>query len=163
MLGKVHSSAKPAPESGKDDNHLKGYVSREKMTPGPQATAKVARQPRRRRAGAARRRAPLAGPRATRCARGERAGRARHADVDLGVPADAARRHRPPAALAAGRRDLPPRALAGLQGDHRSRGQAPPALGQRARVAPARAADRVRRAPGGDRVGDRPRRLSPAS
>ena len=34
------------------------------------------------------------------------------------------------------------------------------ALDQRARVAPARAADRVRRAAGGDRVGDRPRAQS---
>lgn len=31
VLGMCHSSAKPAPESAKDDNHLKGYVSREKM------------------------------------------------------------------------------------------------------------------------------------
>lgn len=31
VLGMCHSSAKPAPEAGKDDNHLKGYVSREKM------------------------------------------------------------------------------------------------------------------------------------
>lgn len=31
VLGMCHSSAKPAPEPGKDDNHLKGYVSREKM------------------------------------------------------------------------------------------------------------------------------------
>lgn len=31
ILGMCHSSAKPAPEPGKDDNHLKGYVSREKM------------------------------------------------------------------------------------------------------------------------------------
>ncbi len=31
VLGMCHSSAKPAPEPGKDDNHRKGYVSREKM------------------------------------------------------------------------------------------------------------------------------------
>lgn len=31
VLGMCHSSAKPAPESAKDDNHRKGYVSREKM------------------------------------------------------------------------------------------------------------------------------------
>lgn len=31
VLGMVHSSNKPAPEPPKDDNHLKGYVSREKM------------------------------------------------------------------------------------------------------------------------------------
>lgn len=31
VLGMCHSSAKPAPEPAKDDNHLKGYVSREKM------------------------------------------------------------------------------------------------------------------------------------
>jgi Rhs element Vgr protein len=31
VLGMCHSSAKPAPEPGSDDNHLKGYVSREKM------------------------------------------------------------------------------------------------------------------------------------
>lgn len=31
ILGMCHSSAKPAPEPAKDDNHLKGYVSREKM------------------------------------------------------------------------------------------------------------------------------------
>lgn len=31
VLGMCHSSAKPAPETAKDDNHLKGYVSREKM------------------------------------------------------------------------------------------------------------------------------------
>jgi uncharacterized protein involved in type VI secretion and phage assembly len=31
VLGQVHSSAKPAPETGKDDNHLKGYVSRSKL------------------------------------------------------------------------------------------------------------------------------------
>jgi Rhs element Vgr protein len=31
ILGMCHSSAKPAPESAKDDNHRKGYVSREKM------------------------------------------------------------------------------------------------------------------------------------
>lgn len=31
VLGMVHSSAKPAPEPPKDDNHHKGYVSREKM------------------------------------------------------------------------------------------------------------------------------------
>ena len=31
VLGVCHSSAKPAPEPGKDDNHRKGYVSREKM------------------------------------------------------------------------------------------------------------------------------------
>lgn len=31
VLGMVHSSAKPAPEHPKDDNHHKGYVSREKM------------------------------------------------------------------------------------------------------------------------------------
>ena len=31
VLGMVHSSAKPAPEPPKDDNHRKGYVSREKM------------------------------------------------------------------------------------------------------------------------------------
>ncbi|WP_341328758.1 type VI secretion system tip protein VgrG [Methylotuvimicrobium sp. KM2] len=32
VLGMCHSSAKPAPEPAKDDNHLKGYISREKMT-----------------------------------------------------------------------------------------------------------------------------------
>ncbi len=31
ILGMCHSSANPAPEPPKDDNHLKGYVSREKM------------------------------------------------------------------------------------------------------------------------------------
>ena len=31
ILGMVHSSNKPAPEPPKDDNHLKGYVTREKM------------------------------------------------------------------------------------------------------------------------------------
>ncbi|MGR9045179.1 MAG: type VI secretion system tip protein VgrG [Gammaproteobacteria bacterium] len=31
VLGMCHSSAKPAPEPAKDDNHHKGYVSREKM------------------------------------------------------------------------------------------------------------------------------------
>jgi Rhs element Vgr protein len=31
VLGQCHSSAKPAPETAKDDNHLKGYVSREKL------------------------------------------------------------------------------------------------------------------------------------
>ncbi len=31
VLGMVHSSAKPAPEPPKDDNHRKGYMSREKM------------------------------------------------------------------------------------------------------------------------------------
>jgi len=31
ILGMCHSSAKPAPESAKDDNHHKGYVSREKL------------------------------------------------------------------------------------------------------------------------------------
>lgn len=31
VLGMCHSSAKPAPEQAKDDNHIKGYVSREKM------------------------------------------------------------------------------------------------------------------------------------
>jgi Rhs element Vgr protein len=31
VLGMCHSSAKPAPEPAKDANHLKGYVSREKM------------------------------------------------------------------------------------------------------------------------------------
>ena len=31
VLGMCHSSAKPAPEPGKDKNHRKGYVSREKM------------------------------------------------------------------------------------------------------------------------------------
>jgi Rhs element Vgr protein len=31
ILGMCHSSAKPSPESAKDTNHLKGYVSREKM------------------------------------------------------------------------------------------------------------------------------------
>ncbi len=31
VLGSCHSSAKPAPETAKDDNHLKGYVSREKL------------------------------------------------------------------------------------------------------------------------------------
>ena len=31
ILGMCHSSAKPAPEAAKDTNHLKGYVSREKM------------------------------------------------------------------------------------------------------------------------------------
>ncbi|GAA5167672.1 type VI secretion system tip protein VgrG [Viridibacterium curvum] len=31
ILGMLHSSAKPAPFKGSDDNHLKGYVSREKM------------------------------------------------------------------------------------------------------------------------------------
>lgn len=31
VLGMCHSSANPAPETAKDSNHLKGYVSREKM------------------------------------------------------------------------------------------------------------------------------------
>jgi uncharacterized protein involved in type VI secretion and phage assembly len=31
ILGMSHSSAKPAPEAAKDDNHHKGYVSREKL------------------------------------------------------------------------------------------------------------------------------------
>lgn len=31
VMGMCHSSAKPAPEPAKDDNHRKGYVSREKM------------------------------------------------------------------------------------------------------------------------------------
>jgi len=31
ILGMLHSSAKPAPVSAKDDNHIKGYVSRSKM------------------------------------------------------------------------------------------------------------------------------------
>jgi Rhs element Vgr protein len=31
VLGMCHSSVKPAPEPAKDDNHRKGYVSREKM------------------------------------------------------------------------------------------------------------------------------------
>lgn len=31
VLGMCHSSAKPAPEPAKDDNHHKGYVSRQKM------------------------------------------------------------------------------------------------------------------------------------
>lgn len=31
VLGMCHSSSKPAPEAAKDDNHYKGYVSREKM------------------------------------------------------------------------------------------------------------------------------------
>ena len=31
ILGMCHSSAHPAPEPGKDDNHHKGYVSREKL------------------------------------------------------------------------------------------------------------------------------------
>lgn len=31
VLGQCHSSAKPAPETAKDDNHIKGYVSREKL------------------------------------------------------------------------------------------------------------------------------------
>ena len=31
ILGMCHSSAKPAPEPAKDENHLKGYVSREKL------------------------------------------------------------------------------------------------------------------------------------
>jgi len=31
VLGMCHSSAKPAPEPAKDDNHHKGYVSREKL------------------------------------------------------------------------------------------------------------------------------------
>src|SRR6185437_373730 len=31
VLGMLHSSAKPAPESAKDANDRKGYVSREKM------------------------------------------------------------------------------------------------------------------------------------
>ena len=31
VLGMCHSSAKPTPEPASDDNHLKGYVSREKM------------------------------------------------------------------------------------------------------------------------------------
>ena len=31
VLGQCHSSAKPAPEPAKDDNHVKGYVSRSKM------------------------------------------------------------------------------------------------------------------------------------
>lgn len=31
VLGMMHSSSKPAPEHPKDDNHLKGYVSRENM------------------------------------------------------------------------------------------------------------------------------------
>ncbi len=32
VLGQLHSSAKPAPETGSDDNHLKGYVSRSEMS-----------------------------------------------------------------------------------------------------------------------------------
>lgn len=31
VLGQCHSSAKPAPEPAKDDNHHKGYISREKL------------------------------------------------------------------------------------------------------------------------------------
>lgn len=31
VLGQCHSSAKPAPETATDDNHLKGYVSRSKL------------------------------------------------------------------------------------------------------------------------------------
>jgi Rhs element Vgr protein len=31
VLGQLHSSAKPAPETAKDDNNLKGYVSRSKL------------------------------------------------------------------------------------------------------------------------------------
>lgn len=31
VLGQLHSSNKPAPETAKDDNHLKGYVSRSEM------------------------------------------------------------------------------------------------------------------------------------
>lgn len=31
VLGMCHSSAKPAPEQPRDDNHLKGYISREKL------------------------------------------------------------------------------------------------------------------------------------
>ena len=31
VLGQCHSSAKPAPEPAKDDNHVKGYVSRSKL------------------------------------------------------------------------------------------------------------------------------------
>ena len=31
VLGQCHSSAKPGPEPAKDDNHVKGYVSRSKM------------------------------------------------------------------------------------------------------------------------------------
>lgn len=31
VLGQCHSSAKPAPETANDDNHVKGYVSRSKM------------------------------------------------------------------------------------------------------------------------------------
>jgi len=31
VLGQCHSSAKPAPEKAKDDNHLKGFVSRSKL------------------------------------------------------------------------------------------------------------------------------------
>lgn len=31
VLGQCHSSAKPAPDTATDDNHLKGYVSREKL------------------------------------------------------------------------------------------------------------------------------------
>lgn len=31
VLGQCHSSAKPAPETAKDDNHVKGYVSRSKI------------------------------------------------------------------------------------------------------------------------------------
>jgi uncharacterized protein involved in type VI secretion and phage assembly len=31
VLGQCHSSAKPAPEPAKDDNNVKGYVSRSKM------------------------------------------------------------------------------------------------------------------------------------
>src|SRR5262249_40393044 len=31
ILGQCHSSARPAPEPPKDDNHHKGYVSREKL------------------------------------------------------------------------------------------------------------------------------------
>jgi len=31
VLGMCHSSAKPSPEAAKDDNHRKGYVSREKL------------------------------------------------------------------------------------------------------------------------------------
>jgi Rhs element Vgr protein len=31
VLGQLHSSTKPAPEAAKDENHVKGYVSRSKM------------------------------------------------------------------------------------------------------------------------------------
>jgi Rhs element Vgr protein len=34
VLGQCHSSAKPAPEPARDDNHHKGYVSREKLKLG---------------------------------------------------------------------------------------------------------------------------------